>query len=552
MNFVSSDVFSGRSRSQVVPGAMDAGYGWQGLKKVADNGGLAQAWVVIKWIEGHMSENDETPRWLLYTFISSILCVCGALCVPLISYAFKSRNWANAKLVNYGLSLSAGSMLTTSLYKMLPSSDAKKDNGSTIFLGALIGMLLSLGLNYLVHACASESLVHCAHDSESQHQDSHRHVDSQEHGTADQEHGHVVIDSNETDSERIAARIAAQEVAGEETALLKNRNSKEHLLKSKQTLLDLLSTVDPAQLGDCCDLKACVPTAKAESFSCLPPTLKLRTSTTSLAKSSNSQGRAESVSNVEASRLACLENEIGYDYENLPVYREHFHSQRRQSHPHDHNSIESYPNEECHSRNSGSIHSNAHSQVQHHRHHHHLETPFSKLLSIGLQTCIVITLHKFPEGFIIFYTNQSSEVSKALGFSIFLSLSIHNFVEGFSMTLPFYAAFENKFLAILITSALGGLSQPLGALIGYFIFKDRNDDNAGEPHMDAYLSVTAGFLVVIGLQMFQTGVGFSQGHHHHKGEDDDEILDNHTSVNTCLKWCYVGVLLILSGGLFKS
>lgn len=504
----------------------------------------------IHLVHETMSEQDELPRWLLYSLISSLLCVCGALCVPLISYAF--RNSANTKLVNYGLSLSAGSMMTTALYKMLPSSDPDEANGSTIFFGVLIGMCLSLFLNYLVHARASESLVHCAHDSEP-HQDSQRHS-LHTHQAADEDQGPVVLDPH-PDSEHIAEQTAAAlDVVGEQTALLRGSKSKEHLLKSKQTLLDLLSTVDNAQMGDCCDMTACVPMTKGESFTCIAPKMKLRKSTTSMANSNNSQREPlDQVANVDSQGLACLEHEIGYDFENLPVYRENFHSHRRHSHhSHDRISADNYISDDHDSIESSINNDSIAHAKSHHHHHHHLETPFSKLLSIGLQTCIVITLHKFPEGFIIYYTNQSSEVSKALGFSIFLSLSIHNFVEGFSMTLPFYAAFENKFLALLITSVLGGCSQPLGALIGYLIFKDRKGDNSGKPHMDAYLSITAGFLLVIGLQMFQTGIGFSQGHHHHEGEGDKEIKENHTSVNTCLKWCCIGVLLILASGLFKS
>lgn len=165
-----------------------------------------------------------------------------------------------------------------------------------------------------------------------------------------------------------------------------------------------------------------------------------------------------------------------------------------------------------------------------------------------MQTCLVLALHKFPEGFIIFYTNRSDS-SKSLGFSIFLSLTIHNFVEGFAMTLPFYTVFESKWVAILITAVLGGGSQPLGALIGYFIFKGSTPRDH-EPNMDFLLSVTAGFLLVIGLQMFQTGIGFSDGHHHHQGEGDEEMKQSHSSGTTCLKWCCTGVLLILASALF--
>lgn len=443
-------------------------------------------------------------------------------------------------------------MITTALCKMLPSTDSKEANQMTVFLGVLIGMCLSLFLNYLIHARASESLIHCAHDVGSLHEHQH------EHEHLEPDHGVAVLDPTPADTVE-GDEIASQQITGEQAPLLKanemvKAKSRDNVLKSKHSLLDMISTVDAAQMGDCLQSNACVPVTKGEGFTCVPATVRLRPSITSLSKSDvpflNREANQEQQVNGDLFGVACLENEVGYDLENLSVYRQNFHSQRHLHH-HDRTSSHSTSSQDYGSLTYADANANgsiAASRLNHH--HHHLETPFSKLLSIGLQTCVVITLHKFPEGFIIFYTNQSSDVSKALGFSIFLSLCIHNFVEGFSMTLPFYAAFESKALALLVTTVLGGCSQPLGALIGYLIFKNKNNDRE-KPQLDMYLSVTAGFLLVIGLQMFQTGIGFTQGHHHHEGEPDDEIKQNHTSVNTCLKWCCVGVLLILASGLFK-
>lgn len=469
--------------------------------------------------------------------------------MPIISFLFRTRNNINTKLVNYGLSLSAGSMITTALYKMLPGANSDDQNGWTIFFGVLVGMCLSLLLNYLVHACASESLMHCAHEQVSQAPEG-----------AHDEHAHHHEHENECDDEPYDGQAHMEHtsignsdehvLSSEENAPLKSqKKTPTQQLKTKSSLLDMLSTVDSSQMGDCHNLGGCVPMTKAESFSCVPATVRLCPN-----GSSSSDSLPEHTSNInndqhaDPTGLACLENRIGYDLENLPLYRKNFHSLRRQSHQHHENG--SMFSDGTQDYGSLSTANNNETSVSGHHHHHHLETPFSKLLSIGMQTCVVITLHKFPEGFIIYYTNKSSDVSKALGFSIFLSLTIHNFVEGFSMTLPFYAAFEKKVYAILITTILGGCSQPLGALIGYLIFKDKKGDPDKEPRMDLYLSITAGFLLVIGLQMFQTGVGFSQGHHHHQGEADEEVKENHSLGTMCLRWCCVGVLLILASGLF--
>ena len=443
------------------------------------------------------------PRWLLYTLISSFLCVCGGFCVPLIAYLFHRKHDVNSKLVNYGLSLSSGSMITTALYKMLPRDSNENTESMTVFSGMMIGMVLSLVLNYIVHAFASESMVHCAHDA----------ADSQSSG---EEHSH------------------SHHSAEESPLQAKKSSVHQHppqALHSKPSLIDMLSTVDSNSMGDCYNLGSCVPVVKQDSFPCMPHSFRQHDAPRSL-----SCGDEEEHNYLEAQGLACLENHVGYDLENLPVYRHNFHLQRHRGEAPTTASLAGY----------GSL-----SQDDPIHHHHHLETPFSKLLSIGMQTCIVISLHKFPEGFILYYTNRSSQVSKDLGFSIFLSLTIHNFVEGFSMTLPFYAAFERKALALSVTTLLEGGSQPLGAFIGYLIFKNKRVDPGHQPHMDLYLSITAGFLLVIGLQMFQTGVGFSQGHHHHEGEAEKELRENHSLGTTCLKWSCAGVLLVLASGLFK-
>ncbi|EJS42998.1 zrt3p [Saccharomyces arboricola H-6] len=495
---------------------------------------------------------DGIPRWLLFSLISSALCILGALCVPLLSVVFDSQRNNHSKLVNYGLSLSAGSMVTTSLYMLLPRID--KSNRFKVFPGLLVGICLSFFLNYLVHAFASESLVHCAdesdHDSDSHvnaqsHSHSHSHSQSHFDNTRDventpSEHGYVTSSSSVFENDPLVAK-----------------DSHGPKMKKKMSLVDLLTRRKSE--GECCGLNECTALLQSEQpkyIACVPSVIKSSQSERDVPHGAEESNDNQEYDSKDHRGLVCMENNVGYDLENLSLYRKKFLSSR--SH-HPHESFESYDSNHSSHSSVSSLGSNipaaSLTESQNHgenfslyRHHHHLETPFSKLLSIGMQTCLVLALHKFPEGFIIFYTNRSDS-SKSLGFSIFLSLTIHNFVEGFAMTLPFYTAFENKWMAILITAVLGGGSQPLGALIGYFIFRGSTPKDH-EPNMDLLLSITAGFLLVIGLQMFQTGIGFSDGHHHHQGEDDEEMKQSHSSGTNCLKWCCTGVLLILASALF--
>lgn len=142
------------------------------------------------------------------------------------------------------------------------------------------------------------------------------------------------------------------------------------------------------------------------------------------------------------------------------------------------------------------------------QHHHHVTTPLSRLLSIGLQTVLAITLHKFPEGFIMYSTSQADP---KLGLSIFLSMFIHNFVEGFTMTLPIYIALNSRIKALLIAGTLGSLSQPFGAFLGYLLFKDALLD-MNDPQTNfifgSLIAITSGFLTIIGFQMFASSISF--------------------------------------------
>ena len=99
-------------------------------------------------------------------------------------------------------------------------------------------------------------------------------------------------------------------------------------------------------------------------------------------------------------------------------------------------------------------------------HHHHV--PTNAFLSIGLQTSIAIALHKSPEGFITYATNHANPT---LGFAVFMALFIHNITEGFAMALPLYLALQSRTKAVVWSSFLGGVSQPLGAGIAAIWFK---------------------------------------------------------------------------------
>ena len=141
-------------------------------------------------------------------------------------------------------------------------------------------------------------------------------------------------------------------------------------------------------------------------------------------------------------------------------------------------------------------------------HHHHV--PTNAFLSIGLQTSLAIALHKAPEGFITYATNHANPT---LGFAVFMALFVHNITEGFAMALPFYLALQSRTKAIIWSSFLGGVSQPLGAGIAAIWFKVANGTNGmSKPSEDVYgcmFAITSGIMASVALQLFSESLGLT-------------------------------------------
>jgi ZIP family zinc transporter len=99
--------------------------------------------------------------------------------------------------------------------------------------------------------------------------------------------------------------------------------------------------------------------------------------------------------------------------------------------------------------------------------HHHKQYDHSKFKRAGLFTAVAICVHNFPEGMATFL---ASTQNLTLGASVGLAIAIHNIPEGIAVALPIYNSTGKKRYAMLY-SALSGLSEPLGALIGMFLFQ---------------------------------------------------------------------------------
>ncbi len=87
------------------------------------------------------------------------------------------------------------------------------------------------------------------------------------------------------------------------------------------------------------------------------------------------------------------------------------------------------------------------------------------LMRAGLLTAVAITLHNLPEGLATFLTSMDD---MRLGLPIALAVGIHNIPEGIAVSVPIYYATGSRWQAFG-WSALSGLSEPLGALLGLLL-----------------------------------------------------------------------------------
>jgi ZIP family zinc transporter len=87
------------------------------------------------------------------------------------------------------------------------------------------------------------------------------------------------------------------------------------------------------------------------------------------------------------------------------------------------------------------------------------------LLRMGMLSAVAIGIHNFPEGLATFTTALRDPT---LGVSIAVAIAIHNIPEGIAVSVPVYYATGSKKKAFTL-SFLSGLSEPLGALVGYLI-----------------------------------------------------------------------------------
>ena len=144
--------------------------------------------------------------------------------------------------------------------------------------------------------------------------------------------------------------------------------------------------------------------------------------------------------------------------------------------------------------------------VHDHSLHHH------KLMRQGLFTALAIGIHNFPEGLATFLAALESP---SLGVAIAVAIALHNIPEGISVSVPIFYATGNRRKAFWY-SALSGLAEPVGALLGYLaILLFFGGDNGAIPPqaMGILFGGVAGVMVYISLdELLPTSRAYGKGH----------------------------------------
>lgn len=468
---------------------------------------------------------ELSQGWIL-TIISSSLCVLGTLIIyfdniyylifpKFITSKYKFKLKENYAFLNGSLALSSGCLIITALYRLLPEASnylsmVNEESNKVHFtkrwqqiylMGSyFVGILICTSFNFTLHLLTSESVVHCNHGSTVKEDDrGMQEVDHHNH-SHNHQHSHGGHDPNASPSKSSTA-------------------------SNENEIRDYIVEQAPIEVE--------VQEHENETTPLIRATLKPRKSIIQLFLNDEAAGECKGYTSAEL--CTYHHHEHGVDklhFCEIPQLTNHHHH-------HDENDEAEHVDDCCEAaHDEPTFHLNQLHHLHEVDHHHHVNSPLSRLFLIGIETTLVITLHKLPEGFITFVT---SETNPKLGFSIFISLILHNFTEGFSMCLPLYYAMSTskhaKVKAVSISAVLGGISQPLGALLGYLFLKvnsNKYDVHSLRLIFGVTMAVTSGFLTIVALTMFGSAVSFGG------------------NMNFVISWCTVGIMLIGLSSIFSS
>lgn len=115
-----------------------------------------------------------------------------------------------------------------------------------------------------------------------------------------------------------------------------------------------------------------------------------------------------------------------------------------------------------------------------------------KLRRMGFMTALAIGIHNFPEGLATF---TSALRDPQLGVAIAVAIAIHNIPEGIATSAPIFFSTGSRRKAFVI-SFLSGMTEPVGALLGYMLLRPFFNDIV----FGALFAAIAGIMVFISLE----------------------------------------------------
>lgn len=128
-----------------------------------------------------------------------------------------------------------------------------------------------------------------------------------------------------------------------------------------------------------------------------------------------------------------------------------------------------------------------------------------RLMRMGLFSALAIGIHNFPEGLATFI---GALHDPAMGVSIAAAIAIHNIPEGIAVSVPIYYATKSRKRAFFYSFA-SGLSEPIGALIGFFILRSFFT----EATFGIVFALIAGIMVYISLdELLPTAEEYGEHH----------------------------------------
>lgn len=128
------------------------------------------------------------------------------------------------------------------------------------------------------------------------------------------------------------------------------------------------------------------------------------------------------------------------------------------------------------------------------------------LMRMGLFTALAIAIHNFPEGLATFIS-ALGEMEVAI--PIVVAIAMHNVPEGIAVSVPIYHATGSKKKAF-IYSFLSGLSEPIGALVGWWLLMPIMTDTV----FGVIFASVAGIMVFISIdELLPCAREYGKNHH---------------------------------------